>query len=700
MQRPFWTKTWLMIAIALVALAVAATPVLAVDVPPDTKNAAPAEPAGDNQVQAPTLLENWFGVNLSIYNYNNTGRYAFDQSSFAPTKRGLTVNWVEDDWFGTGTTIGSTVWGQYPSSGELYDVEAIYFDNDMNNIYITIVTSFPFDGLQYDYNTWVAPGDLSLNLGINDPRSSADPWRYDFGVNLVQETRPATATDIPAPPVPHVLGDLLYKTANTEWYPGTYSVDVTAGSEHTNFSPATGNTARGAVTVAYEPVVFANNENQQGTYAIAVTIPRSYLSYDGHPDGPKHGETIGIRWTPSCRNDGNETDPVILLVGTIEDIDTGDAPDSSNHPAVGMTYDGLSGSVGGFFPTVADPLVAGAGKTGMCHYIKPEGAFLGASVSEEADADLQPDPDTNPAPFNLLPVANINDGDSDNGLVLPDWWFNQVQTIFTYTVTLPAGATAEDRYVNVWFDWNRDGDWADAAVVCNTAGATAAEHVLPNQVVNVAPGSSQTFVSNVIPCNNPDFFNDKTAVWVRITLSDEAIVLGTQFDGSGRAAGTTYEYCYAEGETEDWYFSPKDPSAVELARFEALAAETGILLEWETATEIDNLGFNLYRSTALNGDYVQLNEALIPAQNPGAVFGGVYTWVDETVTPGVTYFYKLEDVDIYGVATLHGPVQATALAAGPTSVSVTAFSAGGGMAWALPAALSALALLGFKRRRK
>lgn len=698
MQKLTWTKTWLMIGIALLALAVAATPVLAVDVPPDIKNAVPAAPAGDNQVQATTLLENWFGVNLSIFNYNSTGRYAFNESSFAPTKRGLTVDWIEDDWFGTGTNAGSTIWGQYPSSGELYDVEAIYFDNDMNNIYITIVTSFPFAGQQYDSNTWVAPGDLSLNLGINAPRSTADSWRYDFGVNLVQETRPASGTDIPAPPSPHVLGNLLYKTANSEWYPGTPTVAVTAGSEHTNFSPATGNNARGAVSVAYELVALGHNENQQGTYAIAVTIPRSYLSYDEHPDGPKHGETIGIRWTPSCRNDGNNDDPVILLVGTIEDIDTGDAPDSSNHPAAGMTYDGLAASVGGFFPTVADPLVAGAGATGMCHYIKPSGAYLGVGVSEEADADLRPDGDT-PIDFNLWPVANISDGDSDNGLDLPEWWFNQIPTIFTYTVSVPATGATGNRYVNVWFDWNRDGDWADATVVCDTTRGTAAEHVLQNQVVNIAPGASQTFTSNLLPCN-PAPFNNKTAVWVRITLSNEPINLGTQYDGSGRAAGTTYEYCYAEGETEDWYFSPKDPTAVTLARFEAAAQAEGILIEWETATEMDNLGFNLYRSTAADGEYVQLNEALIPAQNPGAVFGSVYTWLDEGVTPGMTYFYQLEDVDAEGNTTLHGPVQATALAAGPSVVSVTAFSAGGGAGWALPAALSAFALLSLKRRRK
>jgi len=705
MQRPIWTKTWLVIGIALLALAVAATPVLAVDAPPDAQIAAPVKPAGDNQVQAPTLLENWFGTNLQIaYHGDPYNKYSFVTSSFAPTKRLLTADWIQADWFGNNET--TKLWGTWPSGGELYDVEAIYFDNDMNNIYITIVTSFPFDGYTHSSYGWIAPGDLSLNLGINAPLAERyRSWSYDFGVNLVQEARPTSGNIVK--PSPHTLGNGLYKTQNAAWYLGAPNGAVTAGQERTNFDPAYGSysESRGAVTVAYEQKTLYNSsgnvrlENAQETYVIAVTIPRSSLSYDGHPNGPKHGETVGIRWVAACRNDGNGTDAVIYMTGTIEDIDTGDAPDSSNHPVAGMTYDGLPASVNGFFPTVADPGVAGAGKTGMCHYIKPSGARLGASVSEEADADLRPDGDT-PIDFNLWPVANISDGDSDNGLDLPEWWFNQIPTIFTYTVSVPAAGATGNRYVNVWFDWNRDGDWADASVVCDTTlRGTAAEHVLQNQVVSVAPGASQTFTSDLLPCN-PAPFTNKTAVWVRITLSNEPIDLTTQFDGSGRAAGATNEYCYAEGETEDWYFSPKDPTAVTLARFEAAAQAEGILIEWETATEMDNLGFNLYRSTAVDGEYIQLNEALIPAQNPGAVFGSVYTWLDEGVTPGVTYFYKLEDVDIEGNTTLNGPVQATALAAGPSAVSVTAFSAGGGAGWALPAALSALALLSLKRRRK
>ena len=98
------------------------------------------------------------------------------------------------------------------------------------------------------------------------------------------------------------------------------------------------------------------------------------------------------------------------------------------------------------------------------------------------------------------------------------------------------------------------------------------------------------------------------------------------------------------------------PAAVELASFTAASQGSAIVLEWETATELDNLGFNVYRSGAAEGERIQLNAALIPAQNPGSVLGATYRFLDETATPGVIYYYWLEDVDAYGAATLHGPV--------------------------------------------
>jgi hypothetical protein len=41
--------------------------------------------------------------------------------------------------------------------------------------------------------------------------------------------------------------------------------------------------------------------------------------------------------------------------------------------------------------------------------------------------------------------------------------------------------------------------------------------------------------------------------------------------------------------------------------------------------------------------------------------GAAYTWRDASVSPGPTYYYWLEGVDIYGTAPEHGPVSASVI---------------------------------------
>ena len=98
------------------------------------------------------------------------------------------------------------------------------------------------------------------------------------------------------------------------------------------------------------------------------------------------------------------------------------------------------------------------------------------------------------------------------------------------------------------------------------------------------------------------------------------------------------------------------PNVVTLASFTASPAEGAVILEWKTATETDNLGFNLYRAESSTGPRTQLNESLLPSQSPGSMLGAPYGFRDETVTEGVTYYYWLEDVDLYGESTSHGPL--------------------------------------------
>lgn len=104
--------------------------------------------------------------------------------------------------------------------------------------------------------------------------------------------------------------------------------------------------------------------------------------------------------------------------------------------------------------------------------------------------------------------------------------------------------------------------------------------------------------------------------------------------------------------------SPVDPLAVDLASFVALDASDHVLLTWETAIELDKMGFKLYKS--LNDSHfansIQINEALIPAQGPGSGQGFIYQYEDYEVQGGKTYFYWLKDIDLNGNGTLHGPI--------------------------------------------
>jgi hypothetical protein len=92
-------------------------------------------------------------------------------------------------------------------------------------------------------------------------------------------------------------------------------------------------------------------------------------------------------------------------------------------------------------------------------------------------------------------------------------------------------------------------------------------------------------------------------------------------------------------------------------------ADSSVLVEWTTESEVDVAGFNLYRSESPAGPYVKVNDALIPgASDP--LLGGKYTYTDTNVVTGQTYYYKLEDVDLDGTTTLHGPIEAVAEASG------------------------------------
>jgi hypothetical protein len=151
-----------------------------------------------------------------------------------------------------------------------------------------------------------------------------------------------------------------------------------------------------------------------------------------------------------------------------------------------------------------------------------------------------------------------------------------------------------------------------------------------------------------------------------------------------------------------YWYGAEGPTAVTLASFEAAPVGGNILVEWETAMEIDTVGFNLYRSEWPGGPYTRLNASLIPGQALGAPFGAEYAWLDENVQPGTAYYYKLEDVEVGGKRTMHGPVSASAQV--PTALGMASFkvqrSNGIGVSLAGLLLLSLVRLAVVRRRKR
>ena len=85
-------------------------------------------------------------------------------------------------------------------------------------------------------------------------------------------------------------------------------------------------------------------------------------------------------------------------------------------------------------------------------------------------------------------------------------------------------------------------------------------------------------------------------------------------------------------------------AAVTLVYFQATANPTSVSLEWETATELENAGFFINRSTSQTGGFTRIS-AFTPARGD-PLLGATYLYTDTNVSIGTTYWYRLESIDI------------------------------------------------------
>ena len=239
--------------------------------------------------------------------------------------------------------------------------------------------------------------------------------------------------------------------------------------------------------------------------------------------------------------------------------DLGDAPDSTNNFGRNMTAYPKGGPSGvrAHYPTVYNDGRT-TGPFGPIHLnAERVVAHLGKNITGENEADTGPDQDiTN----NIRPTTNTPDNDnSDDGIVFPVNMPKGRWTTLDYIVNVVNPGT--NLYVNIWCDWNRDGDWDDEVALDDMIIAiypppprrSVPEWAVQNQYLINLPAGLNQITSKAFMSWHPNV--GRKQIWMRITLSPKPWTSGSApgvrgNGGSGPRDGHEF------GETEDYYFIP------------------------------------------------------------------------------------------------------------------------------------------------
>ncbi|MCC6475572.1 T9SS type A sorting domain-containing protein [bacterium] len=248
-------------------------------------------------------------------------------------------------------------------------------------------------------------------------------------------------------------------------------------------------------------------------------------------------------------------------------------------------------------------------------------AWLGAMVDGEAAPEL-PNQDQLP---------------EDDGVVFMDLPWNPCQPeVVEVTVTAGQMYGIYDQcggnlYLNAWKDGNLDGDFCDR-IPCD-GGLLTDEWIIRD--VLVVPGVHSF---TVIDPGVLDMGRYDGVFRFRLTSTPVGRYgFGLAVVGACAEQCGTYAFDML-GEVED-YIIADGQLDVELTNFDAVAGDDQVTLNWATASETDNAGFEILR------DGVMLAEVLSLGNTAS---GHSYNWIDQSAVNGTTYSYALVARDIEG----------------------------------------------------
>jgi hypothetical protein len=204
------------------------------------------------------------------------------------------------------------------------------------------------------------------------------------------------------------------------------------------------------------------------------------------------------------------------------------------------------------FPTVFDD-GSGLGPYGPLHINDEPVAYLGESITAETEADIGIDEDPE---NNITPSANRADRDgADDGIVLPlnlpDCGWASIE--YDVTVIDPN----VELWVNIWLDFNRDGDWDDTV---DCSAGLVPEWAVQNQFLYNLPAGLNKIKTPWFLSSH--LLGSPANIWMRITLSEQPWKGGSN-PGEVGNAGSGPATKYLIGETEDYFFTPDTTTNVD-----------------------------------------------------------------------------------------------------------------------------------------
>lgn len=239
--------------------------------------------------------------------------------------------------------------------------------------------------------------------------------------------------------------------------------------------------------------------------------------------------------------------------GAVPEFDLGDAPDSGGERGARMTAytSGPYGTVDGHFATIFHDTEGRP--VGPLHLEPLAVAHLGEAVTLEVEAETGADEDP---VNNLNPGADKADQDGgDDGVIFPVLMPQCGWATFEYLVNVIEPET--DLWVNVWCDFNRDGDWDDSTATdpemgCGVRNVT--EWAVQNQLLFDLPAGLHKMQTPAFMAWHPE--KGAEEIWMRITLSEQPW-RGGEHPGAVGNGGSGPADGYAIGESEDYFFVPE-----------------------------------------------------------------------------------------------------------------------------------------------